>query len=91
MLGIVQKQPVEVLDYDIDFDKWLEGDTITSASAIVDPTGELGIDTVETFPTLVKVWLSAGIDGGSYKIEVTIQTAGGRTGQVEFKIRVREA
>lgn len=90
MLGQVQKQPVEVLDYDIDFARWLVDDTITSAEAVITPDGSLSVQTIDVDPTLVKVWLTGGDSGVTYKVEVTVQTAGGRVGQVEFKVRVKD-
>jgi hypothetical protein len=90
MLGIAEKQPVEVLDYDIDFERWLVDDQITSAEAAVTPTGSLTVQTIDVDPALVKVWLAGGTTGITYKVEVTVETTGGRTGQVEFKVRVRD-
>lgn len=90
MLGVVDKQPVEILDYDVDFSRWLANDTITAASAVITPAGSLAVQTLDVEPKLVKVWLSGGSDGVSYKIEITVDTAGGRRGQVEFRVRVRD-
>ena len=90
MLGVVPKQPVEILDYDVDFSRWLQDDTIETASAAVVPSGELEVQKLDIDPTLIKVWLEGGQDGSSYKVELTIDTVGGRRGQVEFRVRVKE-
>lgn len=90
MLGQVNKQPVEILDYDIDFARWLVDDTITAAVAEVTPTGTLTVQTIDIDPAYLKVWLAGGNDGITYKVEVTVDTAGGRRGQVEFKVRVKD-
>lgn len=92
MLGILTKQPVDQLDYDLDFTEWLDdGDTITSAVAIVDPVdGTLVIDSINIASPVVKVWLSGGDNGKSYKIEVTATTTGGRIKEECFKIRVKD-
>lgn len=90
MLGQVQKQPVEILDYDLDFARYLNGDTIESATATITPEGGLAVQQIEVDPTLVKVWLEDGDHGTTYKVEVTIDTAGGRRAQVEFRVRVKE-
>lgn len=90
MLGLVEKQPVEILDYDVDFSRWLVDDTITAASVEILPAGELMLNTVDTDPTAVKVWLRGGVSGTSYKVEVTIDTDRGRRGQVEFRVRVKD-
>lgn len=92
MLGIVDKQPVEVLDYDIDFKRWLVDDQIDAAVATIEPSDTLVVDTIDISEdaTLVKVWLSGGQSGTKYKVEVTVDTQGGRRGQVEFTVRCRE-
>ncbi len=38
----------------------------------------------------VKVWLSDGIDGVTYKLTLTIETEDGRVKEVDFKIKVKE-
>lgn len=90
MLGVVEKQPVEILDYDVDFSRWLVDDTISSATVTIAPAGSLTLHALDVEPTLTKVWLSGGTNGVSYKVEVTVNTNGGRTGQVEFRVRVKE-
>lgn len=90
ILGSFSKQPVEVLDYDVDCSEWLASDDVlASATAAVDGTG-LVIDSVLVSSPRVKVWLSGGTDGSSYKITVTITTDDGRIKQVEFRVRVKD-
>lgn len=92
VVGTFKKQPVEVLDYDIDFTTFLDGiDTLLSAIATVEPTGSLTIDSVSANGDRVKVWLSGGTDGLSYKVTVTATTTDGRVKQDEFKVRVKES
>lgn len=91
MIGIFPKAPPDQTDYDIEFDDWLpEGDTITSADATVDPTGELAVASVSITDQTVKVWLNGGLDGKTYTVTLIVGTAGGRTKEVCFKIRVKE-
>lgn len=90
MLGTVRKRPDDLLDYDVQFERWLsDGDTITDASALPDPTG-LSIDRVEIFGDVVKVWISGGEVGASHRINVTATTAQGRVKEVTFNLRVTE-
>lgn len=90
ILGSFSKQPVEVLDYDIDCSDWIvSDDAVASATATVDGTG-LVIDSVLVSSPRIKVWLSAGTNGSSYKITVTITTDDGRIKQVEFRVRVKD-
>lgn len=89
MLGTVIKQPADVLDYDIDFERWLtDGDALSSAVAVVDDDG-LTIDDVTVIGTVVKVWVSGGEDGATYKITATATTNDGRVKEEDFRIRVR--
>jgi hypothetical protein len=91
MLGTVEKQPAEILDYDVDFARWLDDtDTITDATVVISPTGSLAMSALDVDPALVKVWLTGGTSGVSYKVEVTVDTNAGRRGQVEFRVRVKE-
>ena len=90
ILGSFSKQPVEVLDYDIDCSDWIvSDDAVVSATATVDGTG-LVINSVFVSSPRIKVWLSAGTNGSSYKVTVTITTDDGRIKQVEFRVRVKD-
>jgi len=85
------KQSGDTLDYDVDFSQWLpKGDLITTASAVLNVTGELVIDAVSLATPIVKVWLSAGVNGSTYKITVTIATNGGRVKEEEFLLRIKD-
>ncbi len=91
MLGTLTKQPAEYLDYDINFEEWLtEDDSVAAASSSVSPTDELTIvDTLISGP-IIKLWISGGTNGKTYKITVTATTALGRIKETEFRIRVRD-
>lgn len=90
ILGTFSKQPVEVLDYDIDCSEWLvSDDALASATAVVDTAG-LTVDSVLISSPRVKVWLSGGTNGATYKVTVTITTDDGRVKQVEFRVRVKD-
>ena len=91
VLGTFTKQPAEVQDYDIDFSEWLAAfpDTAVSHAVTADAGITLGATTLAA--GVVKVWLSGGLTGTSYKITTAITTAGGRTKEDEIKIKVKEA
>lgn len=90
MLGTYTKQPVEVLDYDVDYADWLEsGDYVVSATAVPSPAG-LTIGMITVLSPRVKVWASGGVDGVTYKVTVTATTHDGRVKQDEFRIRVKD-
>jgi len=89
-LGNFNKQPVEVIDYDIDYSEWLTaGDNVQSAVVNVEPTG-ITIESVFVNDPRVKIWVSGGANGTTYKLTVTITTADGRVKQDEFKIKVKD-
>jgi hypothetical protein len=82
------------------------GDDIEAAACeIVSATSgaisELSIDQiviVESNPSSpgspayrVKVWLSGGLDGVTYKLRATVDTEGGRRKEVDFKLKVKDA
>lgn len=84
------KQPADVQDYDIDFSKYLDAIDDTADRYSV-TTGEgLNIDYSQLVDKRIKVWVSGGISGTVYKVTVTLTTFGGRTKQVEIKIKVKE-
>ncbi len=90
MLGTVRKRPDDPLDYDVEFERWLsEGDTITDATAVAEPTG-ITVNSTQEFGSVVQVWLSKGQAGSSLKITVTTTTAQGRVKEVTFNVRVTD-
>lgn len=90
-MNLFQKQPADQLDYDLDFSDWLtEDDTINGADAVSSVPEELAIESVSVSGQTVKVWVSGGVDGSTYKITTTVTTALGRIKELDFKIRVKD-
>jgi hypothetical protein len=98
-----QKQPSEVVDYDIGMDDWFaengDDDYINRVDYIVvDPPGELEIGSdgspttvlLGTPPRKVKVWVSGGLDGREYKITLRVRTNIGRIEEIDFLVLVEE-
>lgn len=82
------KDPDAVLDYSIEWSKWLAGDQIqTSAWSVSDPGLEAAGDS--NTPTRATVWLSGGVAGQSYSVTNRITTSGGRTDDRSFVIQVQ--
>lgn len=93
ILGTYLKQPDERLDVDLDFTDWLDGrdgDTLAAATSTVTPAAELVVEAPIVASPTVKQFFSAGVDGTTYKVSVTVTTAQGRIKQVEFRVKVRE-
>ena len=83
------KDPDAVLDYSIEWSKWLAGDQIqTSTWSVSDPAIE-AVDNSNT-PTRATVWLSGGAAGQSYTVTNRITTSGGRTDDRSFVIQVQD-
>lgn len=85
------KQPLDVQDYDVSYVEWLESlsDTAVLGVAVAEP----GI-TLEAFGMsggVIKVWLSGGTTGASYKVTTTLTTAVGRVKEAEIVIKVKES
>lgn len=91
MLGVRQKRPADVLDYDIEFEDWLtDDDTITTVASDVSPAGGLVVDSVQIVGTSIKVWVSGGVLNTTYDVSITVSTQGGRVKEECFKVRVRD-
>lgn len=96
ILAKYEKQPAEVKDYDIDYSEWLGpvGDTVASTTAIVTSVTEavptLEIDSIMDSSTAVKLWISGGTGGVSYKVTVQMTTAGGRLDESELVFKVKD-
>lgn len=98
-----KKQPADVQDYDIDFTAYVTGmgEAVTDSHEIdvvtVDTGLTLGSSEMHNGTTLdgvpscfIKVWLSGGTSGSTYKVTARIATDGGRVHEVEIKIKVKE-
>jgi len=82
------KDPHAVLDYTIDWTRWLAGDQIAASEWLV-PSGLTKLADSKT-ATLATVWLSGGTAGESYAVTNRITTTGGRTEDRSFNIRAEE-
>jgi hypothetical protein len=82
------KDPNAVLDYSIDWTRWLAGDQIAASEWII-PSGITKAADSKT-ATSATAWLSGGTAGQSYIVTNRITTAAGRTEDRSFTIRVEE-
>jgi hypothetical protein len=92
LVGTFIQQPSDELDYDINYTDWLsDSDTVLSATATVTPAGltvaaPLPVDTNRR----LKLWVSGGTAGVTYKVEVTMTTALNRVKQDEVRFKIKE-
>lgn len=82
------KDPSAVLDYQIDWETWLDGDTISTSTWTV-PSGITQDSETET-TTTATIWLSGGTAQTNYNVVNKIVTAAGRTDERTIRIMVRE-
>ena len=91
MLGTFTKQPAEVLDYDIDADEWMsDDDEIISVTTTVDTGLTVQGAVIFNAGRSVKLWITGGTSGATYKVEVTMTTDDGRVKQAELRFRIKE-
>lgn len=82
------KDPHAVLDYVLDWTKWLSGDTIATSEWTV-PAG-LTLNSHSNTTKRTTAWISGGSASQSYTVTNRITTAGGRTEDRSFIISVAE-
>ena len=82
------KDPNATLDYTIDWSAWLDGDTIDSASWVVDSGITMTDEDNDTENT--QIWLSGGTAGQIYSATSRIVTAAGRQDDRTIRIKVIE-
>jgi len=106
LLGSFTKQPAEVVDFDIDYSEYFSAtDVIVSTGNPPTPFGAtiFVTSTTETTPALavdnsfvldegktLKLWISGGTDGATYKVTARVTSSGGRVKEVEFKVKVKD-
>jgi hypothetical protein len=82
------KDPNAVLDYSVDWTRWLNGDTIATSAWTV-PAGLTKVSDTSTTKAAT-VWLSGGTIGQSYTVTNRITTAGGRTEDRSFDVKIAD-
>lgn len=77
------------LDYVMDWEDWLQGDTIAGVVWTI-PAGLTKLS--DSFgPVTTTVWLTGGQNGQSYIIACRVTTALGRSRERTFRLRVQES
>lgn len=90
------KQPIEELDYDISYDDFLtQSDELAKTPApdiTITPSSPDGLQkgAVNVTSRWLKIWLTGGVAGEVYKVEVTVHTNEGRVRQDEFIVSVED-
>ena len=82
------KDPDAILDYAVDWSRWLAGDLIAASSWTV-PSGLSKVAETNTI-TRAAVWLAGGAAGQAYVVTNRITTVNGRVDERSITIRVEE-
>lgn len=83
------KDPDAVLDYHLDWARWLDGDSLVSSTWTAEPAG-ITIDSHGLEGDLATVWLTGGTVGQAYRVTNHIVTAQGRADDRTLIVSVRE-
>lgn len=82
------KDPDATLDYTVDWEVWLAGDTIATSQWTV-PSGLTKASESNT-TTTATAWISGGTVGQVYSIKNSIVSAGGRVNNQSLEITIVE-
>lgn len=80
------KDPLEVLDYTMDWNQWLGLDVLAGVNWSV-PSGIANAGNYSSQSTTT-IWLVSGVSGVSYLVTCLVTTTGGRTGKRTIQINV---
>lgn len=89
-IGMITKQPAEILDYDVDYADWMTDGDVVVLSRVLLPGADTVVIDVFTSAAAVKLWISGGVDGQEGTIEITTTTRDGRVKQDELSLRIME-
>ena len=96
VLGKDAQQPHEVLDWDVDYSRWMpDGDRVQDAEASARRRGgeelpPLRVVRVQFTDDVVKVWLAGGAHGSKWRVQVRAFTRDGRIKEAEFDLTIKE-
>jgi predicted transcriptional regulator len=89
ILGRFTKQPDEVLDYDVSYDDWFDGRTDTPSSFTVVAETGITIDSSARTGNVIRVVLSGGTNGESYKITTLLTTSDAIVKEADFVVKIK--
>jgi hypothetical protein len=93
ILGAAVQQPIDILDYDIGYDDFLNVnfDNVASVSVnLVPDTTTVNVNAWVSGPDTVKVWIQGGVHGDNVTAEITAVTVAGRTKQDEIMVIIED-
>lgn len=81
------QDPVSVLDYNVDWSSWLNGDMLTSSTWTTHP--DITVSSASFTGTIATAFLAGGTAGKTYKVKNKITTSNGRTEEETFDLTIR--
>lgn len=95
VIATIHQQPSDREDYDIDFSEWFPSDDLIVSASVSHTPDSTPSDLYVTYAinaplSLVKVWISGGTSKVNYVVTVSAQTAGGRSKEVELKVKIKD-
>lgn len=103
-MKVFDKQPRDVLDFDVDMTDWFAGlgddiqrvdvsvrsDMEDVPTLVAGPLPHPAVVLLGEPPTRFKVWLGGGTDRTDYIVSCLVATEADRQKEIEFKVRVRD-
>ena len=86
---VVCKDPADVVDYIVDFKQLLQDDNISTATVV---GTNITIDSSSVSANVVTIFVSAGTEGTTAEVKITIVTTNAtpRTFERTFKVRIEQ-
>lgn len=90
ILARFSQQSTETLDYDVDFTDWFEDRVDTAASYTATVESGITLSTSSRSGSVVKVVLTGGTHGQSYKVTVRLTTSSGVVKEADFTVKIKD-
>ena len=83
------KDPNAILDYSLDWGPWLDGDTISTSTWVVESPLVIEAGSENFNDTVTTLYISGGDVNQRYTVTNTITTAAGRRDDRSLELRIR--
>lgn len=90
ILGKFEKQPAEILDYDVDYSEWFGDRQDTPDLYTTQVDAGLTLVSHQLVGNAVKLVLGGGAAGEKYKVQVRLTTMSGLVKEADFILKIKE-
>lgn len=87
---LIEKQPGEKIYVGMNFDPWLDDNVTISNPSLVYNSGELTISSITVNGSRIDFFVSSGLNGRNYRIEVIVDTSNGEILIADGILQVRD-